>query len=97
MHDYFDDYGCMRCRRLDAVYRSNGMCTTCFQGIYRRLEQSAIRRMKERLPRRYGKEFMAKALLAQKLLRGFPRRLNTVSKNQAIKSAKVASPIATEF
>jgi hypothetical protein len=94
MHDYFDDYGCMRCARSDTLYRSNGMCGRCMMGIYRRLGYSATRRSKDRLPRRYGKEFMAKAQSARKLLRGFSHP-ETIPKRRGTQSVRIATPIAT--
>src|SRR5271156_6233645 len=37
MRDYFDDYGCMRCGRLDVPYQSNAMCRTCMATVRGRL------------------------------------------------------------
>ena len=49
MRDCFDDYGCMRCGRLEVPYQSNGMCSRCVENVTRRIKNSAARRTKERL------------------------------------------------
>jgi hypothetical protein len=97
MHDYFDDYGCMRCGRLDVPYRSNGMCQRCGKNIYDKVRRSALRRMKERLPKRYGKEFMSKARLARRILRGFSPRVNETPRPRRIQAVQLGSPITAAF
>jgi len=37
MRYYFDDFGCLRCQSQTAMYRSNGMCTSCFILIHSRV------------------------------------------------------------
>lgn len=34
---YFDDWGCMICRKKKVAYGCNGMCSTCTQRIQKRL------------------------------------------------------------
>lgn len=97
MHDYFDDYGCMRCSRLDAPYKSNGMCRACVETVFGRLRSCATRRLNQRLPRRYGKEFIAKARLARKLLRGLSHHVTAGSKHPRIKSVQLGNPVIDTF
>jgi hypothetical protein len=44
MHDYFDRYGCISCKRRDRAYSENGMCNACFTLIGRRLRRFVKRR-----------------------------------------------------
>jgi hypothetical protein len=37
MRYYFDDFGCLRCQSRTAMYRSNGMCTSCFVLVHSRV------------------------------------------------------------
>jgi hypothetical protein len=37
MRYYFDDFGCLRCQSQTAMYRSNGMCTSCFVLVHSRV------------------------------------------------------------
>jgi len=96
MHDYFDDYGCMRCGRSDVIYRSNGMCVVCMQVVFNRLQVSAMRRLKDRTSRRYGKEFVAKANQARKLLRGLYGRAGVLPRTST-RSVKLKSPVLDTF
>ena|ERR1700675_1144840 len=73
MHDYFDDFGCMRCSRSEGPYQSNGMCKRCAITIWTRLRQSAHRRLKGRPTYRYGRKFVEEARKARKLLHEFVR------------------------
>jgi hypothetical protein len=94
MHDCFNDYGCMRCDRLDVVYKSNGMCRGCMATIFTRIQGSAKRRLKDKSPRRYGKEFVAKAAQARNLLRGLFRGTpKFVRRGPRIKSVRLGSPV----
>ena len=33
MKFFFDDYGCMRCKKKGVTYGSNGLCKICMQSI----------------------------------------------------------------
>jgi hypothetical protein len=97
LHDYFDDYGCMRCNRLDVPYKSNGMCLGCMSTVYGRLEQSIIRRSAGRLPRRYGRELVRKAGQARKLLGEFSNKGNASPKVGRYRSVRLSSPVIETF
>jgi hypothetical protein len=71
LQDCFEDYGCFRCGRMDVPYKSNGMCLACMSLVFGRIQRSMWARSNERLTKRYGQEFMAKAAQAQKLLADF--------------------------
>jgi len=47
MRYYFDDYGCLKCGKKNALYQSNGLCETCGVTIRQRMKQCLIRRLKE--------------------------------------------------
>jgi hypothetical protein len=47
MRYYFEDYGCLKCGKKNALYQSNGLCETCGVTIRQRMKQSLIRRLKE--------------------------------------------------
>lgn len=51
MHDYFNDYGCVRCGLLEVPYKSNGRCRACMSIVYTRFEPSVNRRSAKRLPK----------------------------------------------
>jgi hypothetical protein len=74
-HYYFDDYGCMRCKRKDVIYKSNGMCRGCVIDTFEKLQLSLSKRTQDHalksLKNRYGHEFLANALRARKLLAEF--------------------------
>jgi hypothetical protein len=97
LHDYFDDYGCMRCSRLDASYKSNAMCRSCYMKVFNRLQQSINRRSPDRLPRRYGKEIVCKAAQARRLLAEFSRKGSTSSKTRRFRSVRLSSPIVETY
>ena len=46
MRYYFDDYGCLKCGKKNALYQSNGLCETCGVTIRQRMKQSLIRRLR---------------------------------------------------
>jgi hypothetical protein len=96
MHDYFNDWGCMRCGRSGVVYKSNGMCGGCVVTVFTRLQVSAKRRLAERSPRRYGRQFIEKAEEARKFLRGLPLPPNRASQPR-IKSVRLGSPVIDAF
>lgn len=97
LRDYFDDYGCLRCRRRKVPYQSNGMCRRCAIGVFHRMYASANRRLKERLPRRYGREFVEKEYSAHKLLRGLVARARKARKPPSAKLVHLGNPIAAAF
>lgn len=97
LQDYFEDYGCMRCGRTDKPYKSNGMCKECVLLVFRRVYISERRRQKDGLPKGYGKDFMAKAQQAQRLLKGLARFAGVAPKRPRIKSAELASPVIETF
>jgi len=97
LHDYFDDYGCMRCNRLDLPYRSNGMCLGCMSTVYGRLQESIIRRSTERRPKRYGQELVHKAAQARKLLGEFSRTRKSSPKAGRYRSVRLSSPIIETY
>lgn len=47
MRWYFDDYGCLYCKRKKVLYQSNGFCIECGAMIRRRLVQTVKRREKK--------------------------------------------------
>lgn len=71
LRDCFDDYGCLRCDRLNVAYRSNGLCAECFMKIIHRLKTSAERRGKDRPSHGYGRRLLEEVEQARKLLREF--------------------------
>jgi ribosomal protein S14 len=96
LRDVFDDYGCLRCGRSDVVYASNGMCRQCLMLVVHRLRTCAMRRSKERTARRYGKEFMAKATQARKLLSDIRRDFGSIDR-PARQSVKLRNPVLDAF
>lgn len=46
MRWYFDDYGCLYCRRKKVLYQANGFCIECGTMIRKRLIQTMKRRGK---------------------------------------------------
>lgn len=96
LHDFFDDYGCMRCGRKDVPYQSNGMCGKCIIGVFHKMYASANRRLEDRLPRRYGKEFMVKEQAAKRLLSGLSAGAK-VPKQRRRKMVELGNPISAAF
>lgn len=96
MHDMFDDYGCLRCRRTDVPYRSHGMCEKCANTVLHMVCTSAKLRSKDRLVRRYGKNLVANQRSAKMLLRGFAYQGAPTLKRRR-KMVDLGSPLATAF
>jgi hypothetical protein len=46
MRWFFDDYGCLRCKRKRILYSGNGLCTLCRHIVIRQLGYSMKRRLK---------------------------------------------------
>jgi hypothetical protein len=46
MRYYFDDYGCLRCGKLDCLYGGNGMCERCHVVIRKRVASSLFKRFR---------------------------------------------------
>ena len=97
LHDYFDDYGCMRCNRLDVPYRSNAMCDHCMMLVFNRLQRSIIRRSADRLPNRYGRELVRKAAQARKLLGEFSTQAYASPRAARLRSVRLSSPIIETY
>ena len=97
LHDYFVDFGCLRCDRKDVSYKSNGMCRKCLMLVFNRLQRAEGRRSMTRLHRRYGHEFVAKAREAQQLLRGIPRRGIAAPNRPQFKTVRLGSPVIDAF
>jgi hypothetical protein len=47
MRYYFDDYGCLKCGKLNALYCSNGMCKECSVIVRARVALALKRRFKK--------------------------------------------------
>ena len=47
MRYYFDDYGCLKCGKLDVGYSSNGMCARCAIVVRSRVVASLRRRFEK--------------------------------------------------
>jgi hypothetical protein len=47
MKYYFEDYGCLRCGRMNVVYKGNGLCTVCSLVIRGRVVMALARRFKK--------------------------------------------------
>jgi hypothetical protein len=64
---FFDDYGCMRCRKRRVVYGSNGLCKSCMQEVKLKLFFAIKRRWTavspENLPRTFKRTADAQRLL----------------------------------
>jgi hypothetical protein len=97
MRDFFDDYGCMVCRRRDLLHKSNGMCMSCAMNIQKKIWRSAIRRKKGRARGRLSLGLLAYAQQAQKLLAGFPRTNETVPKKRRMATAHSHNPVREAF
>jgi hypothetical protein len=95
LYDAFEDYGCLRCGRGDVPYRSHGMCEKCVMGVAHKVYTAADRRSKERLARRYGKEFVSNERCAKRLLRGFASQAKQIPKRR--KMVDLGSPLASAF
>ena len=64
MRYYFDDYGCLKCGKLDAIYGSNGFCRSCSIIIRARVVLALKRRFKK-----------VGVRLSKKPLEGYLRRM----------------------
>lgn len=72
MRDFFNRYGCMRCRRRTRPYCSNAMCSQCHSEVGRRLRRCWNRRLKklnEQARKHEIKNIVANAKTAHDLLR----------------------------
>lgn len=47
MRYYFDDYGCLKCGNLEALYGSNGLCRGCSVVVRARVVLALKRRFKQ--------------------------------------------------
>jgi hypothetical protein len=47
MRYYFDDYGCLKCEKLNSMYGSNGLCRNCSIIIRARVVLALKRRFKK--------------------------------------------------
>ena len=47
MRSYFEDYGCLKCGKLDALYGSNGFCRGCSIIVRARIVLALRRRFKK--------------------------------------------------
>jgi hypothetical protein len=67
MKFFFDDYGCIRCKRKGVTYGSNGLCKMCMQTVKLKLFFSIKRRWTavspENLPRTFKRMADAQRLL----------------------------------
>jgi hypothetical protein len=70
MRHFFNDYGCMICKK-DHDYGSNGMCTGCCMQVRKRLARSVRMRLKPKAERRFDLGLIRQAKLAEKLLKPF--------------------------
>lgn len=96
LHDAFDDYGCLRCGRTRIPYGSHGMCEKCAIAIYHMLYTAANRRSKQRVMRRYGKDFVLNERTAKKLLREFAPLATQAPKHRR-RIVDLGSPLASAF
>ena len=95
LHDVFDDYGCIRCGRTTVPYQSHGMCKRCSNSLTHMINTAASLRSKERLSRRYGKDFVANERSAKRLLRGFASK--TSQRPRRRKMVDLGNPLASAF
>lgn len=71
MRDYFDRYGCMRCKRSNISYGSNGMCSTCVSNVSRKLKRCVKRRLgapNQPLKEPHLQHYLASAKTAREIL-----------------------------
>ena len=47
MRFYFDDYGCIRCKRKNTLYGNNGFCDRCLRVVTYRAIQSLKKRLRD--------------------------------------------------
>jgi hypothetical protein len=63
MRYYFDDYGCLKCGNIKALYGSNGFCRGCSVVIRSRVVLALTRRFKKlgvRVPKEPFERYLAK-------------------------------------
>ena len=95
MKFFFDDYGCMRCRKRKVTYGSNGLCKPCMQEVKLKLFFAIKRRWTavkpENLPRTFQRMADAQRLLRDLLSqtsapesRDFRARIDMVGTNENI-------------
>lgn len=92
MRDFFVDWGCLRCGRRNVLYGTNGLCIGCIRTVYYRLLSTAKRRAKLKQQLHYGKEFVAQADRARKLVEGLSRKGPKSSQVTKIATVQVGSP-----
>lgn len=67
MKFYFDDYGCLRCKKKDVAYGSNALCKPCMQGVKLKMFFAIKRRWTavspESMPRTFNRVADAQRLL----------------------------------
>jgi len=67
MKFFFDDYGCLRCKKKNRIYGSNGLCKNCMQEVKLKLFFAIKRRWTaaslENLPRTFKRMADAQRLL----------------------------------
>src|SRR5580692_4869913 len=67
MRFYFDDYGCLKCGKINVMYGSNGLCKLCMQQVKLRLFFAIKRRWTaascDNLPRTFRRVVDAQRLL----------------------------------
>src|SRR4029077_10577592 len=68
MKFYFDDYGCMRCKRRNVTYGSNALCKLCMQEVKLKMFFAIKRRWTAASPDNLPRTFTRMAD-AQRLLR----------------------------
>ena len=91
MRYFFDDYGCMVCRR-DHDYGSNGMCHNCMTKIRKKLTRSVRLRLKRPEQRRFDLGLVRQAKLANKLLKSFAEKPNA-SQRSRIRVLRPMNPV----
>ena len=97
MRNYYLDYGCLRCDRIDVPYGANGMCNGCKLTVYSRMVVSAKRRMKLRPELKYGNDFVEDAEKARKLLESVSRRVRKRPSRPHVKTVQIGSPALHTF
>lgn len=90
---FYEDYGCLVCRRKDRRHYANGMCQNCGAVVRYRVVKS-LRKRKKKLPpvKIDSKEKMREKLLASKrkkaneILADFPPRREQIVRRSNLKS-----------
>ena len=87
MRDYFDIYGCMRCKRENAPYQANGFCHLCNGLIRIRLRKCIQRRLGASQEILAPRAFVGTPNRARKLLQGIShghREVKRLPRNQSV-------------